>query len=832
MQLPLGHTSDGPLHRKFLCLCVMILSGMLLAIAPSQCQADSPLITVFEGPKVPAHLIVTVEPLFNLSPGYNPVRVVMLSMVNNPVRTFGVPVVPGPAPRDRLITFTIEGRDYFSGWDNSPSVTGTLLIPKGALQAETIINVPVYRSPFNSSAPSWCANSIALSEGGKAFRDSPYFTTPVTTTSWGGRGVSTDTNTTFLFIHNAVPDAATRQKIRDELGRPTGPVDPNTQNIPAIDRLMQHWFPAVIGITAKRNSDWQMIQSLKEVPTISLLPPSEIPDEWSQLSGRSVIVISQNDLTTLAKNHPTKVKAIHDWLRTGTGLVVYGVQENFKRIPELEKSLGIPSLEVVNSLKPSEPFDRSKWQPLDRTLEHAEFAEDTSGRRNRNLSSTPIDPQESKEPEAGDGTTLFDARARAVGLGLLVAIDVEDPFTNSIPANIISAAANSTPPPQPTPPGMGAAPGSPVIMSESALTDRWQLVFNNIGGHRLRWESRADMNLTQSCNFFWNMLIPGVGAAPVVSFMVLVTFFALVIGPFNFAWVRKRKQAVLILITVPLAGVVTTVFLFAYALSKDGVVTRSRIRSFTHLDQKTRSATSWSRQTYYAAIAPSQGYEFSEKDVVFPIIGGGARRNYYNEMENYSVEFKKEKQFLSRDFLKSRTFSQLLVIHSGETESQLIVTPPKGDQAPKATNRLASHIQLLLIRDQQGKYYEAKDISLGATQDLKLVDAPKPLEVVRRAIADKPLGLPEGLDPNNLDGGLFGNNYAYYGYGNNQLSGVNIGHAVMDSYGDDSKRPKTYQTGKLQNGEFIALVSGPQDVPQGIANSQERESLHCITGNW
>ncbi|MGV3606217.1 MAG: hypothetical protein ACO1RA_07400 [Planctomycetaceae bacterium] len=853
MQLSPGRSHKGQLHRQLACVCIVLITAMLLAISPSLCRADTPLVTVFESAEVPAHLGVTVEPLFSNSTGYNPVRVIMRSMVNNPVRTLGVPVVPGPAPRDRNITFTIYSHDFTSGWENSPPVTGTLLIPKGAMQAETIINIPVFRSPINGVFPNWYARSISLSERGKAFRDSPYTSSPTSNFGWaGGRGVANNASTSFLFVHSSVPDAATRQLIREQLGRPNGPTDPNTQNIPAIDRLLQHWYPTIIGLTAARTSDWQMINSLKEVTPISLLPPNELPDEWAQLSSRGIIIISQNDLVTLSKTHPTKAKAIFHWLRTGTGLIVYGTQANFKGIPELEKSLGLPPLEVVNTRTPNALFDRSKWEPLSLTLEHAEISEDLSTRRKSipqvstsQGSNTTEEPSVTQDTKAEDGTTLFDARVRAVGLGLLVAIDSDDPFTNSIPTNLLSSLSTSPAPLLPMP---GAVPGSPgglpvpvapmpvpIVMSESKLTDQWQLVFDNIGSHRLKWEFRTDMNLTYSCDFFWNMLIPGVGAAPVMSFMVLVTFFAIAIGPFNFAWVRKRKQAVLLLITVPLAGLVTTAFLFAYALTKDGVVTRSRIRSFTHLDQKAKSATSWSRQTYYAAIAPSQGYEFSDKEVVFPIIGNNGRRySYYSEMDNFAVEFKQGKQLLSRDFLKSRTYSQLLVIHSGESDSQLIVTPPKEGQAPKATNRLAGHIQLLIIRDHEGKYHQAENIPLGSTQDLKALDKDIPLKAFKDALFDNQLLLPEGLNTDNLNGGLFGNNYRYYGYSGANLGGENIGQAVLSSYGssDDAKMPKAYHTGRLQNGEFIALVAGPQDVPQGIANTQERESFHCITGNW
>ena len=108
-------------------------------------------------------------------------------------------------------------------------------------------------------------------------------------------------------------------------------------------------------------------------------------------------------------------------------------------------------------------------------------------------------------------------------------------------------------------------------------------------------------------------LIPGVGSAPVNSFLVLISLFVVAIGPVNYFLLQRQRKLYLLLITVPLGAGVVTSALFIYALVSDGLGVRARARSLTRIDQTSGRTVSWSRQSYYAGLAPSAGMSRSEK---------------------------------------------------------------------------------------------------------------------------------------------------------------------------------------------------------------------------
>ena len=78
-----------------------------------------------------------------------------------------------------------------------------------------------------------------------------------------------------------------------------------------------------------------------------------------------------------------------------------------------------------------------------------------------------------------------------------------------------------------------------------------------------------------------NLNIRGV---PVYGFMVLITVFAIVIGPVNYFYLRRKRLLWLLLVTVPATALVTSVLLVGYSVAAHGFSIRSRIRSLTVLD--------------------------------------------------------------------------------------------------------------------------------------------------------------------------------------------------------------------------------------------------------
>ena len=215
-----------------------------------------------------------------------------------------------------------------------------------------------------------------------------------------------------------------------------------------------------------------------------------------------------------------------------------------------------------------------------------------------------------------------------------------------------------------------------------------------------RWDSRHGMKPDDANHDFAKLLVPGVGLAPVTEFQVLITLFVLAIGPLNY-WVLKRYNRLqLLVLTVPLAAMLLTGSLFAYAILSDGFGTTVRAQSVTTLDQRTGDAACWSRLSYYAGLAPGQGLTMPDDVAVYPIIPGwndtdvdasiGAAR----ELEWADHEAK-----MTRGWLRSRTPMQYLTVRARKSPHRLELTPAGGKI--RAVNQLGTAIRFVLVTDKR-----------------------------------------------------------------------------------------------------------------------------------
>ena len=79
----------------------------------------------------------------------------------------------------------------------------------------------------------------------------------------------------------------------------------------------------------------------------------------------------------------------------------------------------------------------------------------------------------------------------------------------------------------------------------------WILLFNSVPDNHWKWFRRTGFSLHRTNDDYWTFLIPGVGEAPVVSFLLLVSLFAIVIGPVNYVVLGRSRRLYLLLLTVP-----------------------------------------------------------------------------------------------------------------------------------------------------------------------------------------------------------------------------------------------------------------------------------------
>ncbi|HZL88084.1 MAG TPA: hypothetical protein VFB96_06875, partial [Pirellulaceae bacterium] len=70
----------------------------------------------------------------------------------------------------------------------------------------------------------------------------------------------------------------------------------------------------------------------------------------------------------------------------------------------------------------------------------------------------------------------------------------------------------------------------------------WSNLIDDIPTRHQHWIARHGMSYQMYNAGVWNWYIPGVGAAPVFSFLLLATFFAIVIGPVNYLFLGRIQR--------------------------------------------------------------------------------------------------------------------------------------------------------------------------------------------------------------------------------------------------------------------------------------------------
>jgi hypothetical protein len=101
--------------------------------------------------------------------------------------------------------------------------------------------------------------------------------------------------------------------------------------------------------------------------------------------------------------------------------------------------------------------------------------------------------------------------------------------------------------------------------------------------------------------------VPGIGRVPVRGFLGLILLFAIAVGPVNlFVVLRRRRQPLLLLVTVPVLGLGTTGAILGYGLFADGFGVQGVLRSLSALDQQQHEVASWTARTLFAGLSPAR----------------------------------------------------------------------------------------------------------------------------------------------------------------------------------------------------------------------------------
>ncbi|HYR84041.1 MAG TPA: hypothetical protein VE422_08190 [Terriglobia bacterium] len=114
--------------------------------------------------------------------------------------------------------------------------------------------------------------------------------------------------------------------------------------------------------------------------------------------------------------------------------------------------------------------------------------------------------------------------------------------------------------------------------------------------------------------------IPGVNAVPARAYLAILILFSVLIGPVNYLFLWRKRQQVLLVLTVPLISGLFIAVLAGYAVAGEGFGIWGRAATFTVLDQATKQAATRASVSLYAAgMAPAGGMRFPRDMAVYPI---------------------------------------------------------------------------------------------------------------------------------------------------------------------------------------------------------------------
>ena len=287
------------------------------------------------------------------------------------------------------------------------------------------------------------------------------------------------------------------------------------------------------------------------------------------------------------------------------------------------------------------------------------------------------------------------------------------------------------------------------------------------------------------------------------------------------------------MLTIPASAALVTVLLFGYAIVADGLGTRVRARSVTHLDQRRGHAACWARLSYYAGVAPSGGLTFSDDVAVLPFVFDPVSQSGWRSVEQ-AMSWDEDQHF-KRGWLASRTPTQYLTLRSRPSKLRLAIDDTRrASDELVIENLLDAPIEQLAVRTADGKYYWATDVDRGGTARAKRTEASEAMSWLRKCLADNQPDVPArhgsavvlrrvrfARRPSLLLLMYRGNRSESPTQGTSRLE-----RSLQDPAMSGGGRPL------LAPGTYVAIVRESPEVELGTDSAREEASFHVILGEW
>ena len=195
---------------------------------------------------------------------------------------------------------------------------------------------------------------------------------------------------------------------------------------------------------------------------------------------------------------------------------------------------------------------------------------------------------------------------------------------------------------------------------------------------------------------------------PVRSLVVLVIFFALLIGPVNMLVLGFWKRRVWLIWTIPLTSVVASFTVLGLVVFSEGIKTVTSVKSVTILDQRRGEAMTSGIAGFYRTFSPPGGIVYSNSTEVTPIIGN---------MEGFSLGLQtKGSQHLTQNWIRPRIPSFFYLRKVAPSNVRLVFD---WNGEPTVTNGLGVKISNLSVISPDGDRYSIAMLDLDQKAVLK-----------------------------------------------------------------------------------------------------------------
>lgn len=216
--------------------------------------------------------------------------------------------------------------------------------------------------------------------------------------------------------------------------------------------------------------------------------------------------------------------------------------------------------------------------------------------------------------------------------------------------------------------------------------------------------------------------VPGIGALPYRAFVALMILFAIIVGPVNFLWTKRRGKPAALLFTIPLVALGGALLALGYGFFWQGVDTKTHSDTVAMLDQRSGLVSNAEVRALYAGLAPGRGLLPGQGTGVFP--WGTDLMN--REDVRYEIRSGQENSYRA-GFLPSRLQVRQAILTARGSKLRLQVE--LGPDSCTVQNGLGVDLEQLVVHGHDGAWFELDGpLDAGGTVSLSKLGAAPDLE--------------------------------------------------------------------------------------------------------